>query len=301
MKAESQDFNDNSGNPDTELCFQCRSYKTIDEFQTPEGRNICKECHEKYLKLCREKGVRFEEVHGRKAKDLFGNEYELTDAYCVTGDERVFIRGYDPARHDYNFPDHEKADIFALKVQFLESGLKGFWLYGKPELLKEYPFFFSVEKLSCGLYCLSGNCYEYSNAFHLRTRDPGQAFDIIGYHTPLGENIRKLVKEQLDRGDIAFTNGDDASDKSLRLKDYSRYDREKKAEEIPLAYLWDSGGEKFVADGSASDDFPDEPEEEVKDRLEIRCPLKNEKGIYRLDVDGRLCEEVWDCGHKQNR
>jgi hypothetical protein len=58
-------------------------------------------------------------VHGRKAKDLLGNEYELTDAYCITGNERVFTRWYDPVANDYNFPEHEKADIFSLKMQSL--------------------------------------------------------------------------------------------------------------------------------------------------------------------------------------
>ena len=51
--------------------------------------------------------------------------------------------------------------------------------------------------------------------------------------------------------------------------------------------------------GSESDDFPDKRGEEGDAALEVRCPLRNQKGICRQDVDGMLCEEVWDCGHKK--
>ena len=67
-------------------------------------------------------------------------------------------------------------------------------------------------------------------------------------------------------------------------------DREKKAKIDAAISFIESGGKSF----QAGDD--DKECEEV----ESHCPLKNEKGICRRDVDARLCQEVWDCRHKNN-
>lgn len=68
-------------------------------------------------------------------------------------------------------------------------------------------------------------------------------------------------------------------------------DREKRAR-IDAAISFIEGGGSFQAGGDINNGS-----REVK----LHCPLKNEKTICRQDVDGRLCEAVWDCRNKANR
>lgn len=117
----SQEYNDNMNNPETELCFDCRTYKHIDNFTNPEGKHICDQCYSKYEKLCKEKGISFHEVPGRQATSMTGDRYFITDVYGIISDKEYHIGGYQADRKEYNFPSQNKAKIFGKKMVFLHS------------------------------------------------------------------------------------------------------------------------------------------------------------------------------------
>jgi hypothetical protein len=123
MIAKSQSFNDNVSNPETELCFYCHTWKTKDEFDTEEGGNICKGCYEQYRELCVKNWVFFtERPRGKPAfRGWYNRVIDLMDVYALKDNKEIFIRGYNSVGEGYNFPDHEKAEIFRLKMQFLHT------------------------------------------------------------------------------------------------------------------------------------------------------------------------------------
>lgn len=131
MKVEniSQDYNDNVNNTETELCFQCHTYKSINNFTNCESKYTCNECFGIYKKLCKEKGIVFKEIEKARNCKSITKSYWLNDVYAIKGKKETFIRGYNPEKEDYHYPEHEKSDIFSLKMQFLKSNGKFICFY----------------------------------------------------------------------------------------------------------------------------------------------------------------------------
>lgn len=199
-----QDFNDNVGNEHTDLCFHCRTYKDIKEFNTPEGKQICKKCNNELLNLSKEKGVIF--IEEKRNQEHFSGWYRCIidhiDVYTVFNNQKIFIRGY---VEDKGFDtERDKSDIFDLKIQFLKSNLKTMVFHGDLKALKEYDFYFELEKLNSGLYDFSGNCLKVSNSFHIRSIDLDYLFGFIEYHNKLTENQKEEIKKQISQEYISF-------------------------------------------------------------------------------------------------
>lgn len=125
----SQEYNDNANNPNTELCFDCRTYKHIDNFTNPEGKHICNQCNSAYQRLCTVKDISFVEIEGRQGLSMGMNRYLITDVYGIINDKKYHIGGYNLVKKDCNFPAQNKASIFRRKMQFLYSGGKYICFY----------------------------------------------------------------------------------------------------------------------------------------------------------------------------
>ena len=185
--AKSQEFNDNTGNADTDFCFHCLKYKTKDEFDYEKEGQICVECRNELDKLSKEKGIEFKEVvNSRESRTMSGDLYYLNDVFAVKDGKEFFIRGYRPNKIDFNFPNSEKADIFNMKMQFVKSDGRFVKFYCHSEnpiefikFIKENKYHF--EKRQKGYYdCefhisenkeryeFHGNLKEISCAFHFR-------------------------------------------------------------------------------------------------------------------------------------
>ena len=214
MLAKSQNFNDNVGNNETDLCFHCGRWKTKDEFLTDEGKNVCIECFKEYEQLCKEKETKFIEKIGREAKTLFGQPYYLNDVFAVVNGKEFFIRGYNPIKQGYNFPSQEKASIFNLKIQFLKSDKKFICFYGSNnedgnplkfvEFLKKNNYSFG-KSYNCGIEYLqdlsiwefSGNLKEVSNAFCFRIFNKefkNQLVELIGTTLGVYVNNKGMIR-----------------------------------------------------------------------------------------------------------
>lgn len=224
MEAKSQDYNDNTDGK-TDLCWHCKKYKTLDEFDNSEGV-ICRGCYVKYEKLCKKLGVNFiEEVRNQPhTSHYFNSVVDHTDVTCIIGDSRFFIRGYVNTELPYNRLSTEKADIFNLKMKFLKSGLKTMVRYGNLEALKEYKFHFDLSTYSDGSYKLAGNCAKLSNAFSIKSIDLDYLFSIIGYHYKITEGMKKVITSELSKeGFKSFCTNDDFNPSELWIKDYRDY------------------------------------------------------------------------------
>ena len=190
MKAKSQEYNDNTGG-NTDLCFHCRTYYTLEDFNTSEGKNICKNCFKEYEKLCKKLGVQF--IDEDRNQEHFSHYHkgiiDHKDVYALIGNKKVFIRGYVPKESGTEI---DRAEIFNMKIQFLKSNLNyftfhcGAWL---DELKKREPispiefikwikennynfghyYGCSIEYLEdYDLYDFSGNLDKVSCSFHFR-------------------------------------------------------------------------------------------------------------------------------------
>lgn len=125
----SQEYNDNVNNPNTELCFDCKTYKHIDNFTNLDGKHICNQCYSVYQRLCNKKDISFNEVEGRKGMTMGMNQYLITDVYGIIANKKYHIGGYNPTIKDFNFPAQNKASIFRRKMQFLYSSGKYICFY----------------------------------------------------------------------------------------------------------------------------------------------------------------------------
>jgi len=186
--AISQEYNENASNENTELCWNCTKYKTKDEFNTPDGENVCSECYKEYLKLCKQLNVEFIEKERNQLhySGWFNTNVDHINVFCKKGKRLIFIRGYVPekyaGKHKYNFVGHERGDIFKMKMQFLKTGLKYFRFYGHSDSPLEFIKYIKENNYSFGegyncelckmslpyLYEFSGNLQEVSSAFHYR-------------------------------------------------------------------------------------------------------------------------------------
>ena len=223
MKAKSQEYNDNTGG-NTDLCFSCRTYYTLEDFKTSEGKNVCKNCFNKYQKLCKNSNVSF--IEEKRNQEHFSHWYagiiDHIDVYCVVNGKKVFIRGYVPGESD---TEMKRAEIFNLKMQFLKSNLKNIRFYGDLEILKEYKFWFELEKEDY-FYRIQGNCEKYSNAFNFKTNDINEIFKLLKYHYNLSEEQKRKIKELIEKEHTYFTNEnkDGFGITNFHFKDYSECD-----------------------------------------------------------------------------
>jgi len=217
MKAESQEFNDNTGNTKTNLCFHCLNYKTIDEFQTQEGKKVCQECFKEYEKLCKDKGAIFveEERNEEHYSHYYGKTIDHKDVYAIIENKKVFIKGYVPGESD---EARERGEIFNIKSDFLKNGLKYIRFYcgangddGKEmspieflKWIKENKYNFGVNYNcaikyleNCNLYNFHGNLEEISCAFRFRIYDKTYLKEFIELlKDPYFKNIKILEKEE---------------------------------------------------------------------------------------------------------
>ena len=116
----SQDFNDNTGNPDTELCFHCRTYKLKSKFTNTESGLVCDVCNVELQRLIKETGITFHEVPGREVSTPYRGKYNLTDVYANMNGEDYHISGYNSDTKGFDF-NHAKASIFNQKMRLLKS------------------------------------------------------------------------------------------------------------------------------------------------------------------------------------
>jgi len=116
-------------NKESELCFNCRTYKKIDCFTNTAGGHVCNQCFKEYDKLCHEKNISFIEVPGRRATSMGGDRYTITDVFGMIDAEKYHISGYKPIKREYNFSDRGKAKLFSSKMMFLQSDGEHIKLY----------------------------------------------------------------------------------------------------------------------------------------------------------------------------
>ena len=111
----------NMDNKESELCFNCRTYKKIDNFTNTAGGHVCDQCFAEYDRLCHEKNISFIEVPGRRATSMGGDRYTITDVFGMINGEKYHLSGYQPDGRDSNYPDQKKAQMFSRKMMFLQS------------------------------------------------------------------------------------------------------------------------------------------------------------------------------------
>lgn len=222
MIAKSQEFNDNTGNPETELCFHCITYKTIDEFNTPEGSSVCQICYNKYLESCKELEVDFikEERNQGHYSPYYRGIIDHIDVYAIKNNNKWFIRGYADDKKGRN---SDLADIFNLKMKFLASGLQYIKSYGDLDILKNENFRFSCQRDN-NFYKIHGNCKRISNAFQFKSINIKHILDIINYQFKISEEQKTLIIERLNSKDHYTFECEDYEE--LYFKDFRGFTKE---------------------------------------------------------------------------
>lgn len=177
---------------------------TMDEFDTSEGKKICKECFSKYEKLCNEKGVKFieEQRNQEHWSHYYGTIIDHIDTYAIIGKRKIFIRG----RVDRYEDKSDKAEIFNLKMQLLETDFKfmthycGAWI---DELnknispiefinwIKEKSYNFGVN-YDCEIRFLGENI---GYQFHGNLNKLSCAFDFRIIDKKYFEEVKKILKD----------------------------------------------------------------------------------------------------------
>jgi|GEM_PF-2631528 hypothetical protein len=116
----SQDFNDNTGNPDTEFCIHCITYKLKSKFTNTETGVICDACNAELERLIKDTGITFHEVPGRKIDSVYRTKYTITDVYAKINGIHRHINGYNPDTKRLDLA-RAKASIFNQKMQLLKN------------------------------------------------------------------------------------------------------------------------------------------------------------------------------------
>jgi len=116
----SQEFNDNTNNPETEICFQCHIYKKIDEFGKSNSKFVCNACFDELHEMLKNTGITFIEVAGRQAHS-FQKSYLITDVYGVINDEKFHLGGYEYPGSEFDVA-RSRSDILSRQKEFVQSG-----------------------------------------------------------------------------------------------------------------------------------------------------------------------------------
>ncbi|MCK4819288.1 hypothetical protein KA005_26185 [bacterium] len=117
----SQEYNDNTNNPETEICFQCHIYKKVTEFGKSNSKYVCNACQDEFNEMVEGTAITFIEVPGRKVRTMVGDQRTITDVYGIINDVRHHLGGYEYPASEFDVA-RARSDILSRQKEFVRSG-----------------------------------------------------------------------------------------------------------------------------------------------------------------------------------
>lgn len=214
-----------------DICWSCHEKKNnVNGTKGEYHSGICQDCIDEQAAKLKQAGAELIQTDRQpNFSGWYNKDVIIRDVAVKVNGVTYKILGF----HTCD-PTHNTCKAFKQVKQFIETNFKYHVLYGKLDMLKEYDFWFYVQKV-WKFYEFCGNCNECSNAFSLRTTDINQIWEYIQVWTVLPDKLKQQIKAKVDKK-FVFSSAPEphSAEKAFCVEDYSDWEETKKPKIIPI-------------------------------------------------------------------